>query len=242
MSRRLIIVIPLAILLTGCASRPQHNPFMVPRESFYEELRVVAMAPLRVPPDITEPGPVRSLFGGMLAAELRDAGLTVISPEETTVIWDSIQSAAGGTYDPVTGKADQAKAASIRLEFYRTMRDRYDANAVLFSAVGVVAAPLQGDVARWHGASQNAGRKRLLKALLGQGHSGTIPALSLFVNLSALDDADLYDNAGGIRVLSKIGPFGGVEELQRAEMFTDQEKNTHAVRLALYPLLGRKLE
>jgi hypothetical protein len=143
-----------------------------------------------------------------------------------------------GFYDPVTGVRDEEKVKVVRMQMYRELKAKFNIDAMLFSDIAVVPAKLDSDRARWDGASETAATKKFWKAVLGISHSGTVPALSLRVMLSDTDDRDLYENAGGIQVLAKAG-VGGLQNVPRAQLFADEERNLRAVHLALDPLLGR---
>jgi hypothetical protein len=143
-----------------------------------------------------------------------------------------------GFYDPVTGVRDEEKVKVVRMQMYRELKAKFNIDAMLFSDIAVVPAKLDSDRARWDGASETAATKKFWKAVLGISHSGTVPALSLRVMLSDTDDRDLSENAGGIQVLAKAG-VGGLQNVPRAQLFADEERNLKAVHLALDPLLGR---
>lgn len=232
--------IGLAVLLSACASsQAPYNPFKVSPEQWRGKVKIIALAPMYASRDLENPTPATEKFLGMIKTELRGAGLTIIEPSEVKVIWDSMFAQAEGFYDPKTGQRDEAKVKSVRMNIYRELKGKFNIDALLFSNLGIVGAKLDHDHAKWDGVSQGAGKKTFLKALIGVSHSGTIPALSLQVNLSDTEDTDLYQNAGGIQVVGKIGPNSQLDPVPREELFTDEERNVRAVHLALDPMLGR---
>jgi hypothetical protein len=229
----------LALLVAGCGSKVPYNPFKISPEQVRSRVKVVALAPMAFPRELEDPVPATKKFLGMMEVEMRGAGLTVIGAGEVQVIWDSLAGQMDGFYDPKTGARDEEKLKSVRMHLYRELKGKFNIDALLFSHLAAVGAKLDHDQAKWDGTSEGAGRKTFWKALLGVSHSGTIPALSLHVILSDTDDTDLYVNMGGIQVLAKIGPGGNFDPVPRAQLFSDEERNTKAVHLALDPLLGR---
>lgn len=232
------VTLGLLLVLVGCAAKASYNPFKVPREQFPTQLKVVALSPMGMPRDFTNPDPVRHKFLHLMEAQLRTAGYTVVGSAEARVIWDSMATGSNGFYDPVTGVRDEEKVKLVRMQLYRELKAKFNIDAMLFSHIAVVPAKLDNDRARWDGTSETAARKKFWKAVLGISHSGTIPALSLHVTLSDTDDRDLYQNAGGIQVLAKAG-VDGLQDVPREQLFVDEERNLKAVHLALDPLLGR---
>jgi hypothetical protein len=232
------LALGLALVLGGCAAKTPYNPFKIPREQFHGHLKVVALSPMGMPTELTNPDPVRQKFLNLIETQLRAAGYKVVGSAEARVIWDSMATGSNGFYDPVTGVRDEEKVKLVRMRLYRELRAKFNIDAMLFSHIAVVPAKLDNDRARWDGASETAARKKFWKAVLGISHSGTIPALSLHVTLSDTDDRDLYENAGGIQVLAKAG-VDGLQDVPREQLFADEERNLRAVHLALDPLLGR---
>jgi hypothetical protein len=229
----------LLALLAGCAGTKAvpYDPFKVRRDLFFDSLKVVAMAPIRVPPDLENPDPVKGRFAATVEQRLRDAGLKVIPPSEVGPVLDAVAAERGGIYDPVTGKSDPAKTKAVGDEILRRLKERFGVDALLRTDIRVVHARLDHDVARWDGATEKAGTGFWKQVLTGT-HSGRIPALSLVVVLVRADGTELYVMAGGLRVLSHIGIGGAHEVIPHAELFADEARNAEAVAIALDPLLG----
>ena len=227
-------------LLVACIPVVAHAQYTVPRDSFYSGLHVIALAPVAVPNDLENPEPVRALFAGLVETKLRAAGLEVITPDRTGPVWDSIRALQGGLFDPTTGKLDAEKARQARQAYAGEMARRFNANAILYPSIVVVSARLDNSVAAWDGTQQGTAAKKLVHMLMGASHSGHVPALSLWVELAALDGRDLYEYGGGIQVLEKVGALGKPVPVQRAELFKDQKRNEKAVSIALKPLLEPK--
>jgi len=236
--------IAVALLLSGCgASQAAYNPFKVPPEQWRPKVKTVALAPMYASQGLENPTPATEKFQTMIMTELRGAGWTIIEPAQVKVIWDSMVAAqVDGFYDPKTGQRDEAKLKAVRMNTYRELKGRFNIDALLFSYLAIVGAKLDHDQAKWDGVTQGAGKKTFLKALVGISHYGTVPALTLQVNLSDAEDTALYENAGGIQVMAKIGPNSQADPVPRDELFVDEERNVRAVHLALDPMLGRVIK
>jgi hypothetical protein len=230
----------LALVAAGCAGgrSAQYNPFRVPRDSFYGSLKVVALAPLRVPSDLKYSDEVRSKFEGMIEQELRSAGLQVVPPAQVGPVIEAARVDAGALFDPMTGKPVAAKVKALDDDVRGRVQKAFGADAILRPDLRVVMARLQRDTAAWDGVFEGAatsGWKSLVVT-----HSGRIPALTLVVRLVRVDGADLYEGTGGLRVISRVGIGGKPEPIPQAELFSDEDRNATAVHLAMDPLLGRK--
>lgn len=229
----------LALLSLAACVPPaaKYDPFRVPRESFYGSLKVVALAPLKVPKDLEGAEDVKARFTSTLEARLAEAGLRVVPAEEVGPVIDAAESAQGGVFDPRTGEFDKAKAAEARKDALAQLRTKHGADVLLEAGIRVVRARLDHDVARWDGVTDSAGTG-FWKAFFVGSHSGHIPALSFVVWLHGADGQLLYANGGGLRVLVKVNARGEQVRLEHDELFADEARNTNAVRLALDPLLA----
>lgn len=229
----------LAVGATACSptAAKRYDPFRVPRERFYGSLKVVALAPVRAPSDLENADEVKARFTATIEARLREAGLRVIPPSEVGPMLEAATAAQGGLFDPVTGKMDEAKAKAAKATALSQLREKLGADALLRTDLRVVSAPLDHDVARWDGVTDQASTG-FWKTFLAGSHSGRIPALSFVAWLSGVDGSDLYANAGGLRVLVKVNARGEQVRIPHAELFADEIRNANAVAIALGPLLG----
>jgi hypothetical protein len=236
MTRSRTFVLLLALVACACASSPKHNPFKVPRETFFPMLKVVALAPVRVPADLGDPEPVRARYAELITAQLRSAGLEVVGPAQVGPILDARTNELGGIFDPHTGKLDDSKVKALYSGAMKELKARYRADALVEPSIRVVMAKLRRDTARWHGVSQDASQG-LLEHALGS-HTGVIPALSLYAMLWDANGELLYSKPGGIEVLVKVKVLqSGTERLRRNELFAVDERIVKSVQIAFDDLL-----
>jgi hypothetical protein len=240
---RLGLAVATSVALAGCAgARPApFEPFKVARDAFYPSLKVIALAPLRVPSDLENPDPVRRKFAEMIEHELRSSGLQVVVPAEVGPVLDAARADAGPLFDPATGKPIEAKVKALNEDVLQRVKARFGADAVLWVDLRVVMARLDHDTAAWDGVFESAGTGTM-KRLVSGTHSGRVPALSLVAHLVRVDGTELYANTGGLRVISRVGMGGAVERVPRDELFADETRNATAVHLVVDPLLGRRFQ
>lgn len=229
--------------LSGCAGVPSANraeaarprAFLVPRDTFYPSLTLVAVEPVVVPRDLDYPEAVREQLEAAIEDELRAAAIDVVPAAEVAPLVREIALAQGGFYDPVTGELDQAKEKAIEAEVERTLEERFHPDAVLHPALWIRQAGVFGDIASWDGFTQWA----LLESFWhAKGWRGRLSALSLVVKLTRPGGEALYAKAGGLQLLAKLDADGEPYELPQAELFLEPKRTTAAVRRALDELVG----
>ncbi len=187
-------------------------------------IKTIALSPVQAPDGLEDPAPASALFDSLLAAELGQAGLTVIPSRETGAIWQHFVDSVQGYYSALTGELVQAKYAAVRTNTLRALRDRFRADAWLRPTIQVVSVRFAGGEAIWDGASEG----------MGGGSSGATVALSLVVTVSDTAGTDIYIGRGGIQALSK-----GSNVVDRSKLFRDRKRNLQAVHLAIDSLLAR---
>jgi hypothetical protein len=233
--RRLAVA---ALVVAGCAAQQKYDPYRAPRDTVQASLKLVAIAPVRVPDDLEDAEPVKARFDALLAERLGAAGIAVVPAAEVAPVVEAKTKEAGPLFDPETGKIDQERAKARRAAIGQALKERFGADVWIEPQVRVVRAPVGQDVARWDGVSEPV-YAGLLQTILVK-HSGSVPALSFYVWLSNVEGEYLYVNAGGLQVLDRIALGGRYVKRPRAELFADEERNAAAVALAVEPLVEQR--
>jgi len=228
----------LALTASSCAVTTPYNPFKIPEDQLRAKVKVIALAPLNLPTNLEDPAPVQSKYESLIEAKLREAGFTVVPSREYAAIWKQMIEQLGGFFDPLTGKRDEQKYKTVREHTLREVGFKTKADALLDFAIAVVKANFGANRASWNGTTEELVPGGALTAFLIGGSSGTVGALSLFVALSDLNGVNMYANAGGIQLLSKLSGRNFVT-VPRHELFADEERNRQAVNIALNPLIGK---
>ena len=230
----------LVIVLTvsSCATTTPYNPFKVPQSDIRSRVKVVALAPINLPLKIDDPEPVKTKFESLVTAKLLEGGFRIVPSSEYGAVWKQMTEKLGGFFNPITGKRDEEKFKAVREHTLREVAAKSKADALLEVGIVPVGVNFTSNRAAWHGTTENLVPGGAFTAYVLGGHNGTTTALSLGVALSDFHGVEMYDNAGGIQLLTKISA-GQFVSVPRQELFADEERNRQAVNIALDPLIGK---
>jgi hypothetical protein len=248
---RFIQVVPMLALLSPWASTPQadrdpcekhQKPFIAPAKLVSSTVHTVALTPVRVPGNVSDSARQRAaLLDTLLTRALRKAQYTVIETVTTDSLWRAIRDSSGGLFDANTGEIDSAKAAAANDQFRQVLAGEFKADAVLYARVVQVSARFDNGSAWWDGTKESYANfgKRFMEALGGGPYSGQTSALSLRTVLEGADGSRLYDNWGGLQLLTipRSGKFVPVPD---SRLFQDESRMAGAVRIAMCQLVKRR--
>jgi hypothetical protein len=191
-------------------------------------LDTVALAPVAIPEELPDSSRAQAAFEVLLTAELQSLGITVVPARKAGATWQRLLDSVGGFYSAYTGEVDAAKYHAVRNGTLRELHARFGADALLRSRIGIVTVNWTNGNAKWDGTSEG----------IGGGASGTLPALTLFVELDDPNGNVVYTGRGGIQVMMKTSLLhrDQLHDLDPAKLLTDEGRNRNAVRLALDPL------
>jgi hypothetical protein len=218
---------------------PQREAATVPRVSREELLAHfprLMLASLDLG-EIKQRDNVRLRYRDALTQKLTQLGFEVTGGDEYDRLWDAERTAAGGFFDPFTGKLDAAKLKASRQHVLRSMQEHPAATAIVLPHVIFRAAPFDSGVAEWDGIKESLTGKGSLANFFDpiRGHSGALGALSLDVQLIDPAGESLFEGVGGIQLAARFNP-AGPEPLAESELFADPAKDTRAIDIALAPL------
>ncbi len=106
----------------------------------------------------------------------------------------------------------------------------------------VVTGPafVRGNEATWDGAKESiAGAKPASGKMLGPdaGSSGTVPALSLRLTISDLEDRRLFDDEAGIQLAARqVG--GQLYEVPQSGLFSNPDADLRAAEMVLREIIA----
>ncbi len=233
-------------LVAGCATKkaPQ-DPYMG-RDEFYRSVQTIAIAPLTLPPDVSDQAPVAAKFEALIADKLRAGGYAVVPAKDFTAVFEKVKSTQGSYFNVITGKYDEAKYRAIleqtRQQF--SAQRHIEVNAVLYPHMEAVRAEWHDDTANWDGNSEpvapdgRSGEKKSFLSVLAPGRHGTVAAYTLTLAIQDMHGNTIYAGKGGVQLLQKL--FGHtVTSVSRAELFANNERNRTAVQLALGRITAR---
>ncbi len=219
------------------------KPFRVPSADLRAAVHTIALTPVWLQAEVHDSIRRRTLaLDSLLAATLEAGGFSLVPATVAESLWSAIRDSSGALYDAATGRPDSARMEAARERFRTTLHGEFQADGILFSSVVGVAARFDDGSAQWDGAKQplaNFG-KRFVQALLKGGtYEGKTAALSLRTALVGVDGRLLYDNRGGLQIVSipRAGKFIDVPE---SELLADTARVRGAVHIAVCHLVTSK--
>jgi hypothetical protein len=247
-----IAVDPLA---TGAASDKRLEFKLPPTQKDFGTLPAAAgdllrdhqrliLASLEIPPPALEQGErVQARYREMLAARFAALGFELVGGNDFDGLWAAERSAAGGFYDPLTGRPDLAKLNSSIARVLTTLRQRYELTGVILPSIVPRRAPSSEGYARWDGVTEpvsGSGSLVFNKSIFNPSlaFAGHLEANSL--KLQVLDGTGqvLYQGFGGVQLTQHVD-HGRFVLLPETSLFADLTRDTAAVDAALHSLTQR---
>ena len=223
--------------------RPPKAP-SVDSAAFLRTYRRIVVAPPDVP-ETTNRAAARERLATALTAGLQRAGFEVVPPASYAAVWDPIDAASGGFYDPLTGKLRLEKRDAAIREAIQKLATDSPVDAVFLSQVVLRPARLEKGEAKWDGASVELSGGTMGGLFGGSsGLGGTVPALSLEVRAIDKDLNEVFLGRGGIELLvrfkggSLLEP-GSFDERPESDWLDKPANDEKAVQRAIAPLLQR---
>jgi len=198
----MVAVACLATVAPGAwaGRKPDPAPFQVDADSLSKRYRRMAVSCVNtigglhvvVPDDST------TRFASGLATKLAGAGWSIVPADSVLSLWHGVALQEGGIFDPRTGRRDSTRVRRVTARTSQTLRDSLQADLWLHYGLVVVSADYDDGMAEWDGVKCNVGAQGFIATLLTGFQSGTIPALSLEVEIHDLDGRLLYARRGGL--------------------------------------------
>lgn len=244
---RLAVLLATAIALSAtspAAIAEQYDPYKVPKEVIAGRVDAIALWPVQVRFDGEVPDNLQTRVEEMVTAALVAKGYRVVPSEEYLAAWIEVAEKVGAVFDPVTGKPDEDKLATVRDFAGREMVARHGVDAVLFvqitpDSVRPWVQPRFMHPGEFHAIDQElVWQGRPLQAHPDnqpQSVSGTY----LGVILEDLKGAQLYNIRAPIEY-TRIYLLGSYEDVPRASLFRDQGRLQTALDKTLGPLVAPK--
>lgn len=176
---------------------------------------------------------------------LRLAGMEVVGPETFKAAYDRFNQQMGGIFDPKTGELRDEAANAVyqnaRREF--VSKERLDGYAVV--RVQRRAAHYRSFFANWDGVRETSHGKPppngFVEIMGASDYSGTMPALSVTVQIANKQDRIVYGNAGGIQTTSYFDLTKGVGyqfiDVANKDLLRDEVRIDRAAKVATLPLI-----
>lgn len=228
---------------TKIASAPAAGPdatgaaLQASRDAVLAHFPRVALAPLDLG-EIEQHEEVGLRYRESLMEKLAQLGFKVVGGEDYGRLWDAERVAAGGYFDPFTGKLDESKVKASRQRVFELMQDHLMATAVMIPRIIVRCAPFHSGAAEWDGIRESLipGKSKLGAVFDSRfNYGGGLSAISLEVSIIDPVGEPALDGIGGIQLIERVSE-GGRRPLARSETFADPAKDVRAVDIALTTL------
>lgn len=232
-----------SLLVVGCATRQPYNPFKVEPAQFREKVRTIALVPVGVPKGMDNPDEIAKRYEAIITSKLEEAGFKLVSSKEYSAIYDPMVKQVGGLYDPITGEPIEEKFKSAREHAVRELINKHRVDALLYPRIVVEKANWFRNRAMWSGVKEpTTGKEGFWADLNTPSAYGTIPALSLVIQITDSNQTVYYVNSGGIQLLQLYTREGFLQpyrftEVGASELLKDKAKDERAVSLALAGLI-----
>lgn len=218
--------------LPGCMAQPR---LIMPVDQVRASIHTVCVG--SIASELRFEGKTERLAGFevILVEEARRGGWTVVEPARFVALAREVETASGGSFDPVSGEKDVAKAQSIAAEVRRMAREKLGCDGFLYPSLAMVRASWADGIAMWDGVQQPMG---------GSWSSyGYLPALSLWLRLKDYDDREVFFGTGGVQVLSNLESTGFLQRdfvtISEQSLLANPAHMHAAVAAALSPFLPR---
>lgn len=233
-----VVVLVTALALCSCSSTPRApktDPFVTSKGEFKKNVRVLAVAPVLVPEGLLDAAPVIDEFSRLIDERLNRYGYSVLRPHLYEKTWREIAGDAGDFVDSTTGERDEVAMSRAMSRTLDELGADFEIDGVLFPSIVIVEAPFAAGTAAWDGVKQRVETGGAMTRFMAGSQHGVVGALSLKVSVRSTDGGALFENFGGIEVLSKMLGKEFVT-VPRPELFADEKRNRKAVETALKPL------
>lgn len=225
----------LALLLTAGAAYAASSDelaregFRTPPDQLKAKVGKICLTALDSDLEIAEWEARAAWFEQFLAHKLAHAGFESAPSARVGEVLSAAAKAAGGAYDPLTGRAMPTKRAAVQAAQRTALASELGCHALLVPAIHLVRLRWDRGVAAWDYVRHAMGG--------GELYLGTADGLSLRLSLVALDDTELLVRSGGIEPLARLE--GGVwfdpewKDADPRALLNDTTLNARAVIAAL---------
>jgi hypothetical protein len=249
----LLCFMPLTAGAAGAKSKQPLEPpsdrelgfFTGTREETLGRMKRVGLLPARPLPPFNTREDLKASLQDMIAAQLKAAGMEVVAPDAFLKSFDRLNHEIGGIYDLRTGATRQKEEEAVYANARREFIENEHLDGYVIIRVVDAKASFSGSYATWDGVRERS-TGRLASGLSGflktyDNFAGSLPALSLTVQISNPQHQIVYGRAAGIQLVSyfdieKSKGVTGFRRVPYADLLRDSSRLERAAGYATLPL------
>jgi hypothetical protein len=205
----------------------------------------VGVLPIRLPAMLEDRQDGAKLAQDMVTRHLTLAGFEVVGPEVYQAIYDGFNKQLGGMYDAKTGLLKRDVSAAVVSNARREFISKNRLDGYVIVSVVADAANYYGMYARWDGVHDRCDGKlpdavvRFLE--YGASSEGTVPALSMRVQIANAQDRIVFGRQGGIELVAYF-TAATFKRVPMDSLLKDSARMERAARVATLPLVHTPLQ
>ena len=223
---------------------PQQLGFAGTREEVLAKCKRVGLIPLSRPL-VTGSDPESSTrVEAALRHALEQAGFTVVGSDAYTKAYDRFNHAVGGIYDPMSGNARKNAYQGVVSNAVREFFTQEQLGCIAYVRALDIKATTSDNFANWDGAVEyidGQANSTLMRVWSGNTGNGTLPALSLNLQLLNSEGKVIFSRSGGVQLLAYFDRHHGTTGsdflmVPRAKLLLDDQRIERALTNVTVPL------
>ncbi|HET7809772.1 MAG TPA: hypothetical protein VFL16_04295 [Steroidobacteraceae bacterium] len=217
------------------------------RDQMLSSMKRLGVMPITdLPSSLRERDEVKQALTDAVMKYLQAAKFEVVAPASYQAIYDKFNQQLGGMYDPSTGAMKRDVYKAVTENARRDFGSKEKLDGFVYIRLRTVAAPYSGDYAYWDGVHElTDGRPAPKNAFaafwMGTDTQGSVPALSLLVQIVNKQDRVVYGRHGGLQVVAYhvfvTGKGYEFRYVGAQDQLKDAERIDRAARVATLPLV-----
>jgi len=175
---------------------------------------------------------------------LKQAGFDAVGTDSYTKAYDRFNKAVGGVYDPMLGTARKDVSGGVAENARREFITQEHLGCIAVARAINAKAEVTDNFARWDGAVEyvdGQANSGVTRAFFGNGGKGSLPAVSVLLQLQSREGKVMYSRAGGVQLAAYLDRHHGSEEssflsVPRAKLLLDDKRIERALTFVTIPL------
>ena len=217
------------------------------RDELLGNIKRVGVMPIRdIPASLRDRDDAKQALIEAVMKYLRAANFEVVGPASYQAIYDRFNKQLGGMYDASTGEMKRDVASAVLQNAQREFVSKERLDGYVYIRVRSAAAGYSDDYVSWDGVRERSDGQpppsnAFTEFWTASDTKGTLPALSLLVQMVNKQERVVYGRHGGIQAVAYHrwikGSDIGFQFVASADQLKDLERIDRAARVATLPLV-----